>query len=418
VLGLGIFSVLLMLFFGFESDTDFSLNDLEENEYSATSTTIPITVTTSTISPTMQELSSETQRVSATTSKHDYSGAGFAFPLLQKSYGIGASVTTLNYDDWTLGTGANSHFCVNPHVDESGGTYDGNVYMISCAETKIYRFDSTTEVLTTWNTPLSQGGTDIIVNGTGFVFFAAGNDIARLNPATDEITVWSDLSTDYHWTLAIDPTTNDIYFGSAHPTSQIYSLNPETNVLKTWNVESICTHVGFAFHSMVWDDIGKKAYASQLEVPQLCGLDPSDNSVTLYDTGLDLGRSWFIAVDPTNEGHVYLPGQGGGALSKNILRIDTVTPQATVWALTGGYDNTSIAVDSAGIVWQPTSLNSAGAPNWSLLRLVPSTNVITEWDFGHGLAKHSGVYVMNNGTIWESSDTNDVTDPHLFRLNE
>lgn len=416
-LGIGIFSVLIVLFFslGFEADTDVSLNDLEENEYSAVPTTIPITVTSNTISPSIQKLTSDTQTVSATTSEYNYQGTGFVFPLLQKSYGIGTSVTTLNYDDWDLGTTA--EFCHNPAVDESGGTYDGNVYMNSCTTSQIFRFNPATEVLTTWTSPL-VGGNSILVNGTGFVFFNSQNNIARLNPFTDEITVWNNLAADYTWTVAIDPSTNDIYFGNAATTSRIYSLNPETNLLKTWDVESICTHVAFSFHSMVWDDIGKKAYASQLEVPELCELNPSNNLVTLYDTGLDFGRSWFIGIDPTNAGHVYFPAEGSSTASAKILRIDTVTPQATVWTLTGDWNARGIDVDSAGVVWMPTATTQAVASNLGILRLIPSTNIITEWSFEHGLATHSSLFPMANGTLWQLTDTGNANDEHIVRFNE
>ncbi|MCJ8306469.1 MAG: hypothetical protein HRU07_05395 [Nitrosopumilus sp.] len=156
VLGLGVFSILLVLFFslGFESESGVSLGELEQNQYSVTPEIIPITVTTSTISPLTEKVSSDTQSVTPKIiEQNNYLGSGFVFPFLQKSFGIVSTDTTLNYDEWSMGGDFDS---VPIRMDESGGIYDGMLYIGTFAQPIIHRFDPTTEELTPWTIPLGS----------------------------------------------------------------------------------------------------------------------------------------------------------------------------------------------------------------------------------------------------------------------
>jgi len=418
IIGIAVVGILLFSF----GTNDEPVLDEPTNSYQLTPTTSKMTITTATIEPTKSALEPSTAPADVTieSSSDGYSGLGFVFPILQESFGIGPGTNTLDFEDWDMGVDAGSHW---PAEDESGGIFDGNVYTIAGPTLDtIYRLNPSTNVLTTWTIPVTDGfGIYITVNSTGHVFFAKSPfavtpHVGLLDPFTDEITLWDMGSLDNIHQLAIDPTTNIIYGNNGNAPSRIFSLDPKTNELKVWNVESICNAVGFAFTGLVRDAGTGKIYANQLERPELCELDPATNLVTLYDTGLDFGRSWASAIDPTNTGHVFLPTN----LGPEILRIDTVAAEATIWTLTGLQDSQSLVVDSIGNVWIPTTKNGGGSDERGIVRLDPDTNIVTEWAFGHSVgAQAHWLFAASDGDIWEVTDnTASGTNDHLVRFFE
>jgi len=409
-------------------DEPVTYDNLPQNTYTITPVTTPIKITTQTIEPSSIQVDSETKTAEKTIiDKNSYSGAGFVFPFLQKSFGISASTTTLNVEDWDLG-----HENVNAAPiwkDETEGSFDGNIYFSSRSSTvnEVYSLNPTTNLLTTW-TNSGNGWTDNVYgNSAGQIFFTTGifgtsEAIHRLNPLTDQITVW-DIDSVLHEAnphgLVFDD--DDIaYFVTGNGPSRFYSLDPGTNELKIWNVDSICPFSGFALTGLDIDSAGK-LYANQLEVVEICTLDPATNQVTLYDTGLDFNRTWVPSLDPRpeNPGHLYLGANSD--TDRKIMRIDTVNNETTVWTLTGLYNLQFVDVDSNGLVWGPTFRNSAGALETGLVMLNPDTNSVTEWAFGYDASAGGGGYLtaVENGDIWMHIwRTDSGTNNHLLRFYE
>ena len=87
--------VIFAIVVSFDFDDSVSLDDLPQNTYSITPVTTPIKVITQTIEPSSIQADTSTQTAEKTvTQNNSYSGAGFVFPFLQKSFGIAASTTT------------------------------------------------------------------------------------------------------------------------------------------------------------------------------------------------------------------------------------------------------------------------------------------------------------------------------------
>lgn len=426
-LGLGIFSVLIVFFFslGSDLDTDVSLNELEQNQYVLEPTTVPIKVTSATISPTVVDSDQSITHVDPkVSSSNDYSGLGFTFPLLQKSFGIGSTVNTLNFEDWDMGVNSINNYPRGIVEDESGGPFDGNVYTISGnTDNKIYGFNRTTNTLTTWAIPASANNDQHLVNDTGYLFFpyisGTTQKVGMLDPFLDEITLWQINSqfTNVHG-FAIDRSSNILY-GAWASNPAFFSLDPQTNEHKIWDVTSICPKTGsFSFHGMSIDDNGL-LIANHLEALNVCTLDPGSNTVTFYNTGLDFGRSWHNAVDPraSNTGVMYVGTEQG--TGKQVIQVDTESATSTVWELPGLKRVFWPQVDSNGIVWLPTMETAAGSENAGLVRLDPTTNVITEWDFGTPTAIQH-IFPASDGAIWRVTEGSPggSTNDHLVRYTE
>jgi len=113
---------------------------------------------------------------------------------------------------------------------------------------------------------------------------------------------------------------------------------------------------------------------------------------------------------------VFLPTN----LGPEILRIDTVAAEATIWTLTGLQDGQRLVVDSIGNVWVPTTKNGGGSDERGIVRLDPDTNIVTEWAFGHSVgAQGHGLFAASDGDIWEvTDDTASGTNDHLVRFFE
>ncbi|MCJ8306471.1 MAG: hypothetical protein HRU07_05405 [Nitrosopumilus sp.] len=403
-------------------DDSVTLANLPQNIYSVTPVTTPIKVTTLTIEPSLIQVDAETKTAEKTIiDNSSYSGAGFVFPFLQKSFGIDVSTTTLTVDDWDLGS--DSILPSSVWVDETGGANNGNVYYGTAAANNLRSLNPATDVETTWDI----GGTVNYVNGNTsgepFFFMVDGSTtyVAILDPINDELTKWNVTPNIHGHENAIDDS--GIIYSIDNVVSTIHSLNPSNNELKVWDVQSVCPKSGFAFHGLSFDSTTDLIYANQLEVIELCVLDPSNNDVTLYDTGLDFGRTWHNAIGPTNPGHVYVATNlHGGGDGRKVVLIDTINNESTVWELTGQHDAYTINVDSNGLVWIYTVRDSVGT-TWEsgLVMLNPATNSVTEWSLGYdsGLSSYTELYTAANGDVWVNvSHTASGTNDHLLRFSD
>ena len=402
--------VIFAIAVSFDFDEPVTLDELPQNAYTGTPVTTPIKVTTQTIEPSSVQVDTETQSVTPTVSeKNNYPGAGFVFPFLQKSFGISASTTTLNVEDWNLGINFLGLNQGEIWKDETASAFAGNIYFgaLDSSIHAIYSLNPTTDVLTTWTTPTDGWEGNLSGNSVGHVFYTKGvfgtipNDetIQRLDPSTDQITVWqmwSAVGDANPHGLVVDQTSGIVYAVPGNAPSRFYSLNPATNEVKVWNVNSICPTTSFGFHGLAIDSDGL-LYANLLDTIEVCTLDPATNQVTLYDTGLDFGRTWQNDIDSTNPGHLYLVSNGLNPNNKIIL-VDTVSNESTVWSLSNLGNAVTLDVDSNGLVWIPTLSDSANVDSNGLVMLNPDTNSITEWEFGY--AARANIFAATNGDIW------------------
>jgi len=422
--------VIFAIIFTIDFEEPVTLDEMPQNVYSITPVTTPIKVTTQTIEPSSIQVDAQTQNAPKTVrDNNNYPGAGFVFPFLQKSFGIDASTTTLNVEDWDIGENNGGRSDV--WKDETGGSFAGNIYFSAVSTTvfEIYSLNPTTDILTTWTTP-GDGFTWLVDgNSAGEVFYFKGtfgssntDSIQRLDPSTDQITVW-DLPVPTSFKpngIEIDQTTGIVYISVEQPTSQFLSLNPATNELKIWSVNSICPKGSSAFNGIAIDSAGgtTKIYTNQLQQTQVCVLDPATNQVTLYDSGIGrAGSDWssHLDLDPTNPGHVFFIIDSGVVNSGKIYRVDTVSDETTVWTLTGINRSQFIKVDANGLVWSPTIQNSAYSLEQGLLMLNPATNSVTEWSFGYG--GQAEIFPAVNGDIWmHTENTASGTNDHILRF--
>jgi len=410
--GLGIIFIVIVLLFsvGFESESNsgISLDELEQNQYSITPETIPLIVTTDTISPLAEKISTDTQSVTAEiTKQNNYSGAGLVFPLLQQAFGIGSTVTTLEYNSWNVGS--NTHSLI-PRMDVSGGANNGMVYFGTWTEPAIYRLNPTNDELTKWTAPLgSYRTTGIAVSDNGFVYFQAAdigtsgdNYLGKLNPTTNDITLW-DLDDGYMnvgMVYVDDTTAIDILWITNMQVGPVKfrSLNTDTDELKVWNADSLCTDFTGSTSSGFYAAGGTTeglVYLTTQGSYAICTLDPATNQVKYYDTGLTAGSNHRGSVDST--GIYYMLDSG---TAETIVSIDpdhptNASPTAKVWTLTGQSRGYEIAVDLNDDAWFVSRSNAANSGDIGIVRLDVSTNIITEWDIP-GILEFSGHMTFPN----------------------
>jgi streptogramin lyase len=382
--GLGIFLIVIVLLFsvGVESETNsgISLDELEQNQYTVTPTTIPLTITSETISPLSEKLSPDTQSVTPEIiEQNNYPGAGYVFPLLQQAFGIGSTVTSLNYNDWDMAGNFNS---LSPRMDTTGGANNGNVYVASFSQPIIHRLDPTTNQLTKWTAPIGSYRTDnVLVADSGLVYFNlshisfSANDYAGvLNPTTNEITLWQLTFADGSRSLSFDETNNVLWMFSLGSHERFYSLDVDTDELKVWDASSICGDGGsLGFAGGAFRAADGLAYATNNQSKRLCTLDPSTNVITSYYAGSLFANSQRPAID--SAGRMYVVDSNA---DPHLTMIDASVPEAKFWNLSGGnLFSWETAVDLNDDPWFVSRVGSNGI---GLVRVDVSTNVVTEWN--------------------------------------
>ena len=219
-------------------------------------------------------------------------------------------------------------------VDSAGNMYFGQQDNIM---TKLVP-STDTFIQVSFGQPATLFYQKIEISSSGEVFFRTNSDVGKVNFDTGEVKLWTQPIGPKD--LLLDSNDNMYYNELDGAGQKLHRLNPTTNVLTTWFIDSA------------------------KDRPSGMGIDNNDNL--------------YIYVDGTNA---------------KIQKIDTTTNVLEEWVvpITFAVNPNRIAVDSAGTVYFLDALT----------RLVPSTGKFTTWDVT-GRNSLKNIVVDSNDDLWIS----------------
>jgi len=341
-------------------------NDLKSNQFVMEPTTTSLEFESSELIPHTETISPESfivESKSETTTDVVSNNEAFAIP---------SSQLTVTLTRWPGTLTAGSFNIRSLDIDSSN-----NVYWARTLGDTVVKLDPATNTITEWNVPPAKPGNvfaspvHVVIDLSDKLWWQEGidGDTVRLDPLTNLMTQWDPGTT----TNDIDVDSgNNIWF-SSFVTNNLYKLDPATNQLTSWLVVpgtfSGPQHIVVDTSDNVW---------FLVENPDRIGrLVPSTNLVTIWamPNPSSFQTTNDLAVDST--GKIFLgEDRGNGAVSK-IGRFDPATNQLTEWDLPTSDNRTfGVGIDSADTVY--VGVFSNVLPD-KIVRLVPSTNVITEF---------------------------------------
>jgi len=304
-----------------------------------------------------------------------------------------------------------------------------NVFFTETSAGRIGKLNPTTNTITEWKHPFDFGNakpTGIGVDSSGNVFYVerpAQGDIARLNTATDVVTLWSGVFSpgckDFGGTdpakwakcesiLDVDSSGN--VWVTDMVNEKIVRLNPSTNAVTKWS----STDSGMNVPSAVTLDSSGNVYFTGTGGGIVGKLVPSTNAMTewtLSGAGFGLGER-HLAVD--SSGNLFVSGDhrgSGGSLPSEtqfyILRINTSTDVQTKWNIPSEIVPYGLDIDSNDIVY------FAEKSGDRIGRLVPTTNIITEWTIPTSSSSPLDVAVDSSDNVYYVGSTSNK----IGRLN-
>ncbi|MCJ8306470.1 MAG: hypothetical protein HRU07_05400 [Nitrosopumilus sp.] len=191
----------------------------------------------------------------------------------------------------------------------------------------------------------------------------------ELDPSDDTITLWDLGKHITASTIAFDDVNNIIYAGASDDW-EFYSLDVDTNEFKTWYNHPTCDSW---FGGTSYIAASGLVYGNSNNWAALCTLNPSNNEVKLYQTGISFSNTQRHDVD--SSGNIFVTDSS----VKKIVMINPTVPEATSWTLSQGA-SWEIRVDQNNDPWMVSRNNAGGGSDVGLVRLDVSTNVVTEWD--------------------------------------
>jgi len=339
-------------------------NDLKSNQFLIEPTTSSLEFTTSKIIPHTEIINPESfvgESKTGTLSNEILKNEASAIPSTQ---------LTVTYTRWS-----GSISSVQPNIRSLDLDSSNNVYWGQGINNKITRLVPTTNTITEWTPPsnpppLGSNIAHVAIDSSDKIWWQEilGQNIGRLDPLTNVMTIWN--FGFFMRDIEID-SANNVWFSSG--TNEIFRLDPLTNQFTGWLVEPVLSadphHIAIDSSDNIWflvdnpDKIGR--------------LVPSTNTVTLWNLPdpTSMQGSNDLAVDST--GKIFFGEDHGNGVVSKIGRFDPSTNQLTEWDLPTSDNRTfGVGIDSVDTVYVGVFSNTL--PD-KVVRLVPSTNVITEF---------------------------------------
>jgi len=319
--------------------------------FSSFSTIQPNTGTSSLVEPTETQLTStvtmtqiETKKVTSTSSVVDPEKEQNISTLsndnnkiLPSAHAVTSSQIDISVDSWRVSIGGN--------VD----AFDpqGNFYLRTGGN-KVARVDIVSNTLTQWTVPNDEaaGGATRGADSLGNVYFAQGaTKLGSLNPNTDVFTEWTVMPDGIDW-VSVDQFDN-VYFATSGEDPFMSKLDVSTNTVTSWFLP-----------------------------PGRDGIDIESRIV--FDSS----------------GNVYFGDTAGG--TKEVLKLDVSSNILTEWVLPPNTNPIGIAVGPTGKIY----LTEIVPFRFKIGELDPSTNILKEWTLPESISGSGPIVVDSNGNVF------------------
>jgi len=288
-----------------------------------------------------------------------------------RAYAILSTQLTVTYTQWPGTLQTDSPNIRNLAIDSSS-----NVYWAETLRDRVARLNPATNTITEWSVPPKSGASSsatpnhITIDGLDKVWWQERDDadIVRLDPTTNLFTEWNigTPSTD----IAID-SSGKVWF-SQFTASKLNRLDPATNQVTSWTIATT-----FAGPKHIAIDASDNVWFMRDSPDRIGRLVPSTNVITQWDmpTANSFQGTNNLAID--SSGNVFFGEDRGNNVISKVAGFNPNTNQLTEWDLpTSDNRPLGVAIDSTDTVYFAIF---SGTLKDRIVRLVPSTNVITEF---------------------------------------
>jgi len=353
----------------------FILDDIpiEVKEYTSQKIVRTLTPTETILVPEIH--TSETKEIKSSSivekiSEPTLSAQSFPF----EAYAIGNTVNQINFLKYTPGNVPST----------KNQAFDSNHNLFTARGVEVFFIDRSTLTKTIWTIPNSGimlGGAAAVDSAGNMYFGQDDNIMTKLVPSTDTFiqVSFGQPAKLFYQKIEIS-SSGEVFFRT---NSDVGKVNFDTGDVKLWTQP-------ISPNDMVLDSNDNMYYIELDGAGQkLLRLNPTTNVLTtwLIDS-TQPGRATALYIDNNDNVYIYVPGTNA-----KIQKIDIITNVLEEWVvpITFAVTPMDIAADSAGTVYFLDALT----------RLVPSTGKFTTWDVtGRNSLKH--IVVDSNDDLWIS----------------